>query len=387
MNKIAFKIVILLLFSFISCKKQEVSNIELNSEQNKSFHSWYYFLNGDFIKANEISSVPAVPFKAWTEAERISDISVQSSAFNENPKAYAVVNRVGILCFSSDEINLFKDSEIFLNGTQGNIVFYNDTPFFYSYQSDFFNTKKTSKLGHPFLFQFNTEQNMSYPVLSTENLGLTTASEVTDYIWNGKIWLFCIKDSGNGSEKINFSYLSVQGKTDIRTVNPENAENLIFITNAQENDFRSAKTPLDFSNSPERLKNLISSVPKNVSFSIKVKNASGHSPRYFQKNENAENTTSLNAYALLSDTWCASLFSDGSFYFNGALFENRILNHGKNIALKLPKLPAGFYYGDFAISKNYLYASWEESSFYKTARSGFICVDLNEILYKNKFNW
>ena len=43
------------------------------------------------------------------------------------------------------------------------------------------------------------------------------------------------------------------------------------------------------------------------------------------------------------------------------------------------KLPEGFSYGEFTIQGHTLYASWEETDFYKTARSGFISVDLAAI--------
>lgn len=386
----AKRITAIIVFStiFFSCKKNEPKFDGQKISETKAKHSWYYFSDGNLKKAEGISSVPQIPFKPWTEATRISDISVQDSKYDSIPKGFAIVNRTGILVFEDDKINLYRDSEIFSNSTQENLVFYDDTPIFSVYRNSFFNRQNFLENSmHTFLVQFNTAQNVCYPVLTVENLGLPSTAEITDFIWDGQFWTCSVKDSGNGSEKISFSYLTFQPKTELTSILPKTAENSIFITETTEKEFRNAKSPEDFSKTPERIKKLLSSLPKNFSCSIKVKTASGHTPRIFESNRNRAENEILEATAILSDTWTACLFTDGTFYLNGALFENRILNHGKNIALKLPKLPSGFYYKEFAISGTNLYASWEENSFYTIARSGFICVDLNEILYKNEFNW
>lgn len=373
---------------FFSCRKNSQQFIEQEKIGTNAKHAWYYFSDGNLKKAEEISSVPEIPFKPWTEAARISDISVQDSKDDSVPKGFAVVNRTGILVFNDGEANLFQDSEIFSNSTQGNLVFYNGTPVFSVYRNSFFNQKIPAENSmHVFLAQFNTEQNVCYPVLDVENFGLPQSAEITDFIWDGQFWTCSVKDSGNGNEKINFSYFTFQPKTELTSISPQTAENSIFVTAATEKEFRNAKSPEDFSKAPERIKKLVSSIPADFSYSVKVKTASGHSPRIFVNNRKRAETENLEASAILSGTWAACLFPDGTFFLNGALFENRILNHGKNVALKLPKLPSGFFYKEFAVSGSHLYASWEEKSFYKIARSGFICVDLNEILYKNEFNW
>lgn len=386
----AKKIAAIIVFSatLFSCRKNTQKFYEQKISETKAKHTWYYFSDGNLKKAEGISSVPQIPFKPWTEATRISDMSVQDSKNDSVPKGFAVVNRTGILVFDGEKINLYRDSEIFSNSTQEKLVFYNDTPIFSVYRNSFFNRQNLSENSmHTFLVQFNTEQNVCYPILTVENFGLPASAEITDFIWDGQFWTCSVKDSGNGTEKINFSYLTFQPKTELTSISPKTAENSIFVTSTTEKEFRNAKSPEDFSKAPERIKKLISSLPKNFSYSVKIKTVSGHTPRIFVNNKNISENSILEASAILSDTWTACLFSDGTFYLNGALFENRILNRGKIIALKLPKLPSGFYYKEFAISGTSLYASWEENSFYTIARSGFICVDLNEILYKNEFNW
>ena len=53
------------------------------------------------------------------------------------------------------------------------------------------------------------------------------------------------------------------------------------------------------------------------------------------------------------------------------------------MAIRLPLLPENFVYSDFVITETSLYAAWEETSFYKTGRSGFIYVDLENTLYSS----
>ena len=43
-------------------------------------------------------------------------------------------------------------------------------------------------------------------------------------------------------------------------------------------------------------------------------------------------------------------------------------------------MPAGYNYGEVAIAGNYLYVAWEQTIFYKTGRSGFISVNLEDVL-------
>lgn len=102
----------------------------------------------------------------------------------------------------------------------------------------------------------------------------------------------------------------------------------------------------------------------------------------FSKNVNnsAVNQT-LNANAIIAESWTAVLFQDGTLYLDGALYNKSILNKGNPLALRLPKLPAGYTYNEFVISGTSLYASWEETSFFKTGRSGFIQINLDSLLY------
>ena len=88
-----------------------------------------------------------------------------------------------------------------------------------------------------------------------------------------------------------------------------------------------------------------------------------------------------NATAILSQSWSAALFEDGTLFLEGALPGRHILRSGMPVAIRLPKLPTGFIYTDFVISGTTLYAAWEETAFYKTGRAGFLQVNLDRTLY------
>lgn len=372
---------------FSSCSKKSEKTVDSLPSKPEKF-SWFYFADDNFRKTGNIQDIPSAPLTPWTESVRISDASVQDSGSSSIPKGFALVNRIGILSFSDGEAELSAERTIFSKTTAGNLVFYNNEPYFSVYKSSFFNSanniRPADSRQHLFLAKFNPEQKICYPVLSIGNLGVSESSEVTDFIYDGHYITCCIKDSGNNSEKIDFYYLTLQTKAPLDSITPVNASSQLFITQTDSTNFRKEKEIQAFSKAPARIKKLYSSIPDNLSYTVKVRTAGGHSPRTYINHDNGE--TPLESNALLCDSWCACLFGDGTFFLNGALYENRILSHGKNIGLKLPKLPEGFKYTYFCISGTWLYAAWEESSFYSCGRSGFISVNLNEILYKTEFS-
>ena len=111
--------------------------------------------------------------------------------------------------------------------------------------------------------------------------------------------------------------------------------------------------------------------PAEFTFSVIWKSSLGTSPvQYFQQGNGA---ASLNANASAGKKYIAAIFSDGTSYIKTALDD-------KISAFRLPLLPAGYIYGDFAISGDTLYVAWEQSSFYKTGRAGFLQVNLQTVL-------
>ena len=61
-----------------------------------------------------------------------------------------------------------------------------------------------------------------------------------------------------------------------------------------------------------------------------------------------------------------------------------VVNEGKTTAFKLPRLSAGYTYSYVLIAGSTLFAAWEETAFFETGRSGFVAVNLEEVLYKSE---
>lgn len=371
-----------ILLMLTSCGKSKKQEVEIKAPEPVQIHNWYYFSDGNYKKIDKPSLVPETVFKPWTEAVRISSLNCQSSEQTQLavPKGYAIVNRLGMLTFNSENIELLRDSEFFSHTTAGNLVFYNETPVFSVFINTFFNDSAFHKnIMHPFLIQFNPEQKVCYPIINVENLGLSQTSEITDFVWDGQYWTCSIKDSG--SERITFSYITFQPKEVLTSIYPTNATQALHIRETSMDSFRNIRKPENFNRSPERIKKLLEKLPSDLPYTIEVYTASGHSPRSFVNGTSQTEDTALKATAILDQTWCVALFNDGTLFINGAFYDKQILKAGKNIGVKLPKLPDGFVYSGFTISGTWLYASWEESSFFQTARSGFLSVDLNNLLY------
>jgi hypothetical protein len=219
-----------------------------------------------------------------------------------------------------------------------------------------------------------------YPVINCPNLGLAAESEVVDYVWDGNTFICSVKTEKNA--KTDFRYLSVQPEIPLLSLSPVNAKKNLLISQTDRESFRALKSPKPFGSAPDRLKKLLSVLPPGTAFYITCSTAGGHSPRQYLKQTADDDSIPMNAQALLADTYACAMFSDGTTYISGALFGRHILQAGKTCAFRLPKLPSGYEYSVFAISGTIMYAAWEETSFYKTGRSGFISADLDRILYR-----
>ena len=154
------------------------------------------------------------------------------------------------------------------------------------------------------------------------------------------------------------------------------------VEETSEENYRLLNSPKNFDLAPKRLQKLLTSIPGNFSFSVECRSLGEPSSRTFISAPQGQAEDSLvKAQAQISDGWCCAVFPDGTTYFNGALEGLPILNSGKNIAFRLPKLPEDYVYSVFCIVGTTLAVAWEESDFYKTGRSGFLTVDLKKVLY------
>lgn len=379
-----FLIEVVFLSTITSCKKDGANKteIELGSlplELKKVNHSWFYFTENNFKQIEKPQLAPHKPQKPWTETIRIS------SANNSATNSIAIVNRLGVLTFNGEQITLNPDPNLFANRTAGNLLFLNETPIFSVYKSSFFNDTisdaeyKNNKSAHLFLMQYDIATGISYPIIDCSNLTQEKNSEVTDLFWDGLNWACSIKTVSES--KNSFNYITFHPTVPLLSLSPSTANGKITVTPSDAETFRNIRSQHDFTNAPERIKLLLNGFHRKLPFSIEVKTEGGSSPRTYGNSVPNSQEKELQAKAIISRSWSAALFEDGTLFIEGALPGKHILRGGKAVAIRLPKLPSGYLYTDFVISGTTLYAAWEESSFYKTSRSGFLQVNIDKTLY------
>ncbi len=388
MKKILFSLPIILIL-LIGCTHKESKNSGINQDIkeiqiNKANHQWYYFDNDNYVHIDKLSAVPAKPFTAWTEQTRISSANSSLDTPDSPAGAYAIVNRLGLLCFAGQDITLSKDVNLFKDRTASNLLFLNNTPIFSVYKSSFFNDSITDPLyknqieKHLFLVQFDPATKISYPIINSNNLTNEINSEVTDFIFDGKTFYCSIKTISD--IKNAFSYVKWNSSVPLLSISPNTAKDNINVSPITQDTFRQVKQQLDYKTAPERIKKLLNNFDTKLPFYIELKSTGGHQIRNYWNNIQSSQKP-LNAKGIISESWSCVIFEDGTLFIEGALPGKHILHNGKPIAMRLPKLPANFVYSDFVISGTTLYVGWEESNFYKTARAGFLQVNLDKTLY------
>ena len=383
---------LLLATGVCSCKKKSQTASEKTADiltiNQKNDHKWYYFTQDGFAQIDLPQNAPFGGQAPYTEAVRISSANnaVNSDSESGN-KAFALVNRLGVLCFDNDNISLAKDVSIFSDRTAGNLVFINDTPVFSVYKSAFFNdtissdSYKNNAGEHLFLVQFDDESKISYPIINSTNLTDRPDYEVTDFYWNGNTWFCSLKGFTVREQKTDFAYIKFTPVAPLLSISPVTANDLITVRESSVQEFRAAMNVMDYSNAPERIRRMLAGFTDTIPFTIEVKSAGGSSPRIYENQIAGSFEQELNAKAIISQSWSAALFEDGTLFIEGALPGKHILRNGSPVAIRLPKLEQGYVYSDFVISGTTLYAAWEQTDFYKTNRSGFLSVDLDSTLY------
>ena len=373
------------------CKKKDKAKenkkiIEIGTQ--KTDHAWYYFTQDGFAQVDSPRQAPFAGSVPYTEAIRISSANNGATQSDGSVKAYALANRLGLVCFEDDKISLAKDVNVFSNRTAGNLVFIDDIPLFYVYKSAFFNDTISSAAykqdsgSHLFLVQFDDVSKISYPLINSTNLTESRNAEVTDFFWDGNEWFCCIKSaSDDGAGKTSFSYVKFRPAAPLTSISPVSASDLITVKESSVNEFRELMKVRPYDQAPERIRSMLKGFDQTLPFVIEVKSAAGSSPRLYENQAPGSFETELNAKAIISQSWSAVLFEDGTLFIEGALPGKHILRGGKPVAIRLPKLDVGYVYSDFVISGTSLYAAWEERDFYKVSRSGFLSVDLDSTLY------
>ena len=361
----------------VSCRgKGAVEKVLPEIKSTQKNHLWYCFDENGFVQTEGPQLSPQVLEKPWTEAVRISSAASAPVTLDGKDRGYALVNRLGMLMFTEKGIQLQKDTSIFSGVTADSMVFSNDRPVFYLYRSSFFNKAAengqlvTVQPSRPFLVELNPEAKVFFPLVTYSNLNLADDADIIGYFWDGKTWACSAKRIL--SDRVEFSYFYWVPDVPITDMSPAlSSLGKNSFRPSSEDDFRALNMPKLFSQAPDELKGLLASIPADYTVSVLWRDGSGTTPvLYYQQ---GTGTAPLEACGALVPGcgYSVAVFSDGTTYID---------TKEKKFAFRLPLLPAGYSYGEFALAADKLYVAWEQSSFYKTGRSGFIEVSLPDVI-------
>ena len=344
-------------------------------EQKSGDHKWFFFGEDSFSEIDLPQHSPIHSLKPWTESVRICDANVTSDG-----KSIMLVNHLGALYFDNSETPvLIQDYQLFSDSTAGNLVFEGGIPYFTLAKNSFFNKNARGNSEQSHIIRLSIEQKMFFPVVTYGDLNIEQNGEVTGTFFDGIDWVSSVKSTEDN--KVSFHYIKWKSLIDLSVVQPflnRPNNSSITVTEISESSYRNLVTPENFSKAPLRLKELLKSIPKDFSFTLTCRDYGGSSPRYFSNGKEDDSTP---ANAILKDNWICSVFADGTTFFAGSLDGHPMIQNGKTVAFRLPKLPKRYTYQAFAISGNYLVVAWEENDFYKTGRSGFLSVDMEKLFY------
>ena len=343
-------------------------------------HVWYTLTASGFDQVSSPKDVAEVFMQPWTEMPRIASAASTppqqgSRAFD----AYALVNKRGLLCFKGDGISFFEDDSLFSSETADALVFSDGKPVFYLYRSTFFNQtlERPSPLheARPFLAEFDPSSRIFYPLVSYSNLGLEQTDQVAGYFWDGQTWA-CAAKKPLKAGGFEFTYFYWQPLVALSQIAPAIAVGQEFCRFEQldEAGYKELNSPRFFATSPQQLRSLLESIPEGFSFHVSWRDGSGVSPQSYLRR--GKDDLLLSCHGGVSSRYCSAVFADGSVYVKRTSADAPV------VAFRLPKLPAGFSYGEQAVAGDTLYVAWEETSFFKTGRAGFIKVNLAELLDK-----
>lgn len=369
-------------FLLLSCarKDEAPAHETMQLPQKSGDHKWFYFGDGSYSEVDLPQRSPILSLKPWTESVRICDGNVSLDG-----KAILLVNHLGALYFDeTDNPVLIQDYQLFSDSTAGNLVFEGNVPYFTLVKNSFFNKAASGGSDQSHIIRLSTAQRMFFPVVTYGDLRIERSGEVTGTYFDGIDWVSSVKSTKD--DKVSFHYIKWKSLVDLASVQPfsqsQTGSSSLSISEISESGYRSLVTPEDFSKAPERLRTLLKSIPRDFGFLLTCRDFGGSSPRYFSNG--TDDGDGAVANAVIKDNWVCSVFADGTTYFSGSLDGFPLIDNGKTVAFRLPKLPPRYSYHSFAISGKYLVVAWEESDFYKTGRSGFLTVDMEKLFYQDR---
>lgn len=365
-----------LLCSF-GCKPQEKSvAVQMELPQEAEDHRWFYFSDGSFAEVDLPQYAPIHSLRPWTESIRVCDGNIDSAG-----TGLLLVNHLGILFFAGADVPvLAQDYQLLSNSTAGNLVFDGGNAYFTLVRNSFFNKNAAAESAvRNHVVRFSPAQRLFFPAVTYSDLQIAGDSEVSGTYFDGDHWFSSVKTiDASGSGKVSFRYIQWKPNMDMSALSPLPKPGKITISESSEDSYRNMNIPADFSSAPARLRALLSSIPDDFGFSVTCKDAGGASPRYFSQ---GTDTLLSSASAIIKENWICAVFGDGTVYFCGGLDGLPLINGGRTVAFRLPKLPLNYEYTDFCISGACLAVGWEETDFYKTGRSGFLTVDMKKLFY------
>ncbi|MGL4981832.1 MAG: hypothetical protein ACRC4W_03065 [Treponemataceae bacterium] len=373
-------IFVALLILFFGCKKNTDTQINIATKQDKSpvdeskTHQWFYFSKNNVIEIDSLQRLPLVEQLPWTEAIRIS------GATHTANQAYFLVNKLGLFSMPAnqgEQIIRFTDNLFFPNFTADTLLSVDENPVFKIYKNNFFNLE-SEQTSFPFLLQYNSDTNTVYPLLSNKDIDLADTTQAVDLFFDGKTWTGAFKYIAN--ERVLFDYIqfsSYKSLVELKNIAKTGKIEKKYISS---DTYKQIAGPKPFASAPIPLVKMLENVRLVQPFLLSYTESNSQSPILYA-NKISENDVYMQAKAFFGKTFLLSVFSDGTAYFLGSLPQNP-----KNIlddvtAFKLPKLPENFVYGDILCFGKMLYVAWEESFFYETGRSGFIAVNLENLLF------
>ncbi|HZK20287.1 MAG TPA: hypothetical protein VFC68_06145 [Treponemataceae bacterium] len=353
----------------------------LNSANEKNTHRWFYFTQTGFLETYKPSLAPTSSQLPWTEKPRItSGIVVNNSGF-------FTVNKLGILVCPMDsgiqkngigsQTYLAKMPDWFSHASVGSLYYIDNTITCNFYTNTIFDSSIKETIC-PILVQFDNTTNQFQSLLYSQNFYPKNNElyfkdlSLNELHYIDTVWYAGFKSSTEQKTTILFTQTSFN-----ESLLSAIRDNHIHSVQISQELFQSKITPRSFKNAPQKLQKLLKMIPNSTSFYIRHIENTG----VITYAQNPSQTNPLEACSLTMPHCSLAVFSDGTAYFAGKLPSKHVINKGKTIAFKLPKLPPGYIYGSTILAGSNLYISWEETDFYQTGTSGFLVVDLEKVLY------
>ena len=370
---------------------EDASGIAVKQLPDKSNdHYWYAFKSDSFVKVSLPQKAPYQSEAPWTECTRIAD-----SDTGLDGNGYFLVNRLGALVFEKKDTPTLIEDKMFLSkSTISNLIFSEGKPYFTLSKNIRFNknldeykySDDSEFLARPYLMRIDTQSRLLLPCVTYADLNVGRGMEISGSYFDGLNWVSLVRRADetpfdNGMDNSGIEYKRWKANLSYSALSAAYSEDKLTVESVGSDAYSSSYRPYSFDAAPEGLRELLSPLPDSFGFSVVHRNAGGGSPKFYYR---LGSTGSSDGVAITGGTWNCAVFEDGTTYFCGSLEGRGLINEGKTVAFRLPKLPKNFFYTNFCVSGDYLVIGWEECAekeFFKIKRSGFLTVDMAKLFY------